>query len=176
MLRPGMRERFASGPVALSAIDCKHRSNRLQGWWTTALGRSLPGLPAWDRRGLPSVCGIVGLGPVAADKFLQWEADDTANCVQFQQIHPADTVLVFAYDGLIHAKGGGQLFLREPRLFTDGTQQRQKHMLPLSATAQSWAALRHETASVAGLDLGCDYRIPLTFRTSLSFLDHWRAR
>lgn len=116
------------------------------------------------------------LGSIAPNELLQRNAHNAANRVQFQQVQTTNAVLVFAYDGLVYAKGGSQFVLGKTGLFTDSSQQRKEGMLLPSAAAQSWSTLRHENARVAALDRGCDYRIPLSFRMLLSALRHHRAK
>jgi hypothetical protein len=89
---------------------------------------------------------------VTANEFLQRDADNTANCVEFEQIQATYAVLIFAHDGLAYAKGEGQVLLAESSFFSDRTQQREQYMLLLPTASQSWSALRHEIARIKDLD------------------------
>lgn len=100
---------------------------------------------------LPCRSCFLGVEPVTANEFLQGDADDTANRVQFEQVQSTNAVLILADDGLAHPERDRQFLLAESGFFANGTQQGEQDVLPFPATAQSWSALPHETKEDKGL-------------------------
>jgi hypothetical protein len=58
---------------------------------------------------------------VTVHEILQGNADDSADFIQLQKIHAADTVLVFAYNGLLQPEGISKILLAQSGLLPDST-------------------------------------------------------